>query len=192
MKRLTPLILSVPLLLVGCSNEESGNAATTEPTTQTTDPDAPGYSNVLGSSGETITAGNITITVNDVNEKTAIEVMESPHPEADTHTETAPDGHKYIEVATTVENSSGRPWDLTCSQPISASIADEQGNIHLPMRNTYEVPGNPECNTMLNPGSSADMIWRFEMADNANPEFFGFADTDINYETPHFIEVSAA
>lgn len=193
-KRLVPIVLAVPLLLAGCS-DDAGEAVGETPVetsaTQTTDSDAPGYTNVLGSVGETVVAGGVTITVNDVVKTHDIEVMESPYPEANTRTETAPDGHKYVEVDTTVENSSGRPWDLTCAQPIVVNLADKDGSIYMPVRDAYEVPGNPECNTMLNPGLTANMTWRFEVPESVAPEYFGFSEPEVNYENPYFVDISA-
>lgn len=192
MKRLTPILLTVPLLLAGCSSDPGGTideAQTT--TTQTTDRDAEGYTNVLGGPGEAVTVGGITITVDNITETDSIKVLQSPNPESDISTEIATSGQKFIEVTTTVKNSSDRPWDLTCSEPIAVNLADLDGTIYLPMRDSYAVPGNPECNTMLNPGSEAGMTWRFEVSQGTSPDYFGFSEPEINYENPYFIEIGS-
>lgn len=183
-------------LATACGSNGSGDAetnATTSPeetAAQTTNPDEPGFTNVLGGIGDTAVSEGVTLTVRDIAETTTIEVKENPLPDAPVTTEQVQPGRKIIEVYTTVENTGRTPWDLTCGQSVQVVLSDEQGRLHFPTRNAHLTPGNPECNNMLNPGIETEMAWRFEMSEDAAPTFFGFADPQIDPENPYYITLS--
>lgn len=90
-------------------------------------------------------------------------------------------GAKVIRVDTTVENVGQKSIDLTCSYPIANKIYDSNKRAFDTVDNLYDIPGNPECNADLQPGFSSPMSYVYEVPADANIEFFGFADSDVNY-----------
>lgn len=80
----------------------------------------------------------------------------------------ADQGGHFLILNTTVENTGRTAMDLTCGYPINILAVDDQDRIFNATKSLYEIEGNPECNSQLQPGFSSDITYAFMVPENAN------------------------
>ncbi len=123
--------------------------------------------------GQPVTNGGIKLTINSVSQPADI-----PRTDGDVPPRS---GAKIVRVDTTIENVGQKSIDLTCSYPVANKIYDSSKREFDTVDDLYKIPGNPECNADLQPGFSSPMSYVYEVPVDANIEFFGFADSEVNY-----------
>lgn len=70
-------------------------------------------------------------------------------------------GASYFVLTTQVTNNTKKGLDLTCGGPVQISIYNDKEQEYSPVDDLYQIKGNPECNSSLDPGFSAPMTWAF-------------------------------
>lgn len=80
----------------------------------------------------------------------------------------ADQGGHFLILKTTVENTGRTAMDLTCGYPIDIVAVDDQDRIFNATKSLYEIEGNPECNSQLQPGFSSDITYVFMVPEKAN------------------------
>ena len=80
----------------------------------------------------------------------------------------ADQGGHFLILKTTVENTGRTAMDLTCGYPINIVAVDDQDRIFNTTESLYEIEGNPECNSQLQPGFSSDITYVFMVPEKAN------------------------
>ncbi|MDO5730662.1 hypothetical protein [Corynebacterium sphenisci] len=144
-----------------------------------------------GGIGEGIAAEGVTLTVLEVDRATEIDFLEEGVIPAAAALETreAPTGGVLVSVTTELENTGTAAWDLTCGFAVQMELVDGLDRHFVPIDGLDRVPGNPECNSRLNPGLGTTMTWVFEVPDNAEGLLLGFADPELSYDELTFVEL---
>ena len=172
------LAAAVAAILANSSPDAASGSSTTStlpvqlsvvPPTQTTHEVPP-----AGGISQTVVNGGITLTVDTVSQPPTIERNRkgtvAPQP-----------GAKFVQVETTIKNTGNKSVDLTCGYPIANKLWDAGKRQFDTVDALYELPGNPGCTDNLQPGFSSKMSYVYEVPQDAVAEFFGFADSDVNY-----------
>lgn len=166
----------IALVIPDDGGGNSNSATSTVPVQFSVAPPSPRttqYKSAEGVLGQPVTNGGVTLTV------TAVTVLPAvPREDGDVP---ARIGAKVIRVDTTVENVGQKSMDLTCGYPVTNKIWDSEKRQFDAVESSYEIPGNPGCNDGLQPGFSSPMTYVYEVPEAAKVEFFGFADSDVNY-----------
>lgn len=144
-----------------------------------------------GGIGEEIAADGVTLTVLEVDQATEIDFLEEGVIPAAAAVETreAPTGGVLVSVTTELENTGSHSWDLTCGFAVQMELVDGLDRHFVPIDGLDRVPGNPECNSRLNPGLGTTMTWVFEVPENAEGLLLGFADPELSYDELTYVEL---
>lgn len=181
------LIASLVALLIPEGGVSAGSATSTVPVQFSVAPPAPRtteYKAPEGSVGQPVTNSGVKLTVTAATVLTAV-----PREDGDVP---ARAGAKIIRVDTTVENVGQQSMDLTCGYPVTNKIYDSEKRQFDTVDSLYEIPGNPGCNDGLQPGFSSSMSYVYEVPETAKIEYFGFADSEVEYGSNlSFISVNA-
>lgn len=121
--------------------------------------------------GEPIPAPGFVMTIKKVDESPQILVNETDYiagsPNA-RYTPRKPDaGGKFVILRTRIENKAQESFDLTCSFPIDIKVFNTESQQYDPIDNLYEIKGNPECNSQLQPGFKSKMTYAFMVPNEA-------------------------
>lgn len=179
------VIIAAALSVSGCSDEgkeasADSTATVTATVTETILVDsAPSTIATSGEDGEEVDGGNgvgesydnlgATVTIESVSEGDEIDLLEGG-------TVSAGDGAKYVIIEALVENNAKTSMDLTCSYPIADKLIDEEGREFDAIEDLYDVPGNPGCNDLLQPGFSSEMKWIYRVPSDAEVVAWSFTD----------------
>lgn len=87
---------------------------------------------------------------------------------------------KYLQVQTTIENTGTASLDLTCSWPIEIIALDSKDRQFDPIEDLYDLKGNPECNSSLQPGFKDKMTYVFLVPMDAEVAGIIFRDTSMD------------
>lgn len=110
-----------------------------------------------------------TVTINAVRSATKIDTIENG-------TVQAGDGARFVILDATVQNNAKTSMDLTCSYPIGNKLIDAEDREFDSIEDLYDIPGNPECNSQLQPGFSSEMTWIYRIPSDAEVVAWEFAD----------------
>ncbi|ANE05169.1 hypothetical protein [Corynebacterium crudilactis] len=178
------------LFLAGCGSSETIDQEVSSNSLAVSSSEAP----KLPQANEAVEAPGVTLIVDGVSEMELLmlhadgwEPGTKPQEQLD-----APEGGRFVTVATTVENAGLVSWDLTCGFAIQAHVFSDKGQRYDPVDDLYRIPGNPGCNDDLNPGFSHTMIWSFPVPDDVKIIHFGFADPETHYDDLTMIDISSA
>lgn len=159
--------------LTGCSSGDSdqdGSSSTT-----------PAKQEAGGGMGEPVSSSGATVTVNAAFETSQIQRYSNGSWRADqprpTESEEAADDAKFIVIQTTVVNDTEMDMDLTCSSTKSNVIASLQTDpmaSYRPVRDLFDIPGNPACNSYLGAGLSTEMTWIYQVPKDRTATFLKF------------------
>ncbi|MGP3999313.1 hypothetical protein [Streptomyces sp. 8N706] len=86
---------------------------------------------------------------------------------------------KYVGLEVVVFNDTKASMDLTCSLPIANSLIDDQGRRYDAIGDLYEIPGNPECNEQLRPGSKDEMVFAYRVPKGATITAWEFSESGL-------------
>lgn len=182
------VLTSAVLVLAGCgsSNTETVTETVREETTTTLEGAASEGEPVAPVNGSA-TSGGIEVTVNRAFTKPTLEYVGGNYipssSNAEHRTVTAPQGGRYIYVASDVLNEAAEGLDLTCGYPMKVKLRDTDHKRYDPVEDLDEFVGNPECNEQLQPGFSHKMTWVFLVPPSADVEALEFTDvTNFNKE----------
>ncbi|MER5217816.1 hypothetical protein ABT063_46775 [Streptomyces sp. NPDC002838] len=75
---------------------------------------------------------------------------------------------KYVALETVVLNDTKAGMDLACSLPIDSSLIDDQGRRYDAIDDLDRIPGNPECDERLQPGSKDWMVLAYRVPKSVN------------------------
>ena len=164
--------------------------ATTEPATAPDAQDAPAASS--DDVGKTVRSGGIKLKVVSTRSARSLQMLDDYG--EPTRTLRAKQGGRYVVVKTRLTNDAARGIDLTCSYEVDAKLLDAEDRQFDPIDSLYEVPGNPECNEMLQPGFKTTMTWVYLVSPGSDITTFAFVDvTDPDEEAePAFVTLPAA
>jgi len=130
--------------------------------------------------GEAARSGGIKLTVVRATEAPSLRYTDDT---GKARTKKAKQGGSYVSVKTRITNDTSRGIDLTCSFEVDGKIVDDSGREFDPIDELYSVPGNPECNDMLQPGFKENMTWVYLVPDADEVSSFQFSDvTDLDAE----------
>jgi hypothetical protein len=116
--------------------------------------------------------------------------------EADTITlagarESAGTDAKYVILKTVVSNEGKASMDLTCSLPIVNALIDDQNRRFDTIEDLYDVVGNPECNTQLQPGFDDEMQFIYRVPKDTVVTTWEFSEYDLENEvTPTLVDLT--
>lgn len=99
-------------------------------------------------------------------------------------------GATYFVLTTQVTNNTKKGLDLTCGGPVQISIYNDKEQEYSPVDDLYQIKGNPECNSSLDPGFSAPMTWAFLVPAGSKmiaAGFYNINDTAAVNNDPTFI-----
>lgn len=85
-------------------------------------------------------------------------------------------GKIFILVRTRVTNDSRISMKLTCLPSIDTYLIDHDRRKFIQADDLYEIVGNPGCDELLEPRSSTDMTWVYEVPKGARIAGWAFAD----------------
>lgn len=159
------------------SNSRSGSQTSTLPVQVSFVPPGPQTTRSVppaGGIGQPVTNGGIKLTINAVSISPVV-------PRGRGGDQPPRAGAKIVRVDTTVDNVGTESIDLTCSYPIANKLWDAQKRQFDSVDKLYDIPGNPECNDSIQPGFSSPMTYMYEVPQDAVIEFFGFADSNVNF-----------
>lgn len=186
--KIRPSVLAGVLLIaaaasVGCSSDDPGNPAA-QSGASTDAPDTTGM-------GVPVTGTGATVTVNSAYETATVEIYTDGSWAAGdrrpTKQLTARDGGTFVVVGTTVVNDTRSDMDLTCRSTggfVDAVLQTDPEAVYQPIRDLYELPGNPECNAALGSGFSDEMTWVFEIPADRTPVSFNFTTDQADHSDP--------
>lgn len=147
------------------------------------DPAATTSQNAGAKVGEKAQNGGAAVKVTKVSEADAITLAGTR--------KSAGDDAKYVTVKTVVSNQGKTSMDLTCSLPIVNALIDDQGRRFDTIENLYDVAGNPECNTQLQPGFDDAMQFVYRVPKDAVVTTWEFSEYDLENEvTPTLVDLT--
>lgn len=120
--------------------------------------------NLNKSVGDTTTSGSLSMKLNKVEYPQSIKTNGKYSDEPAVLT--PKQGNKYLAVSVDVKNDSKGPVDLTCDYVLDISAVNDKNQQYSPIEDLYTIPGNPECNAELQPGTTAPIEYVFEMPSN--------------------------
>lgn len=82
---------------------------------------------------------------------------------------------KHVALETVVLNDTKAGMDLACSLPIVSSVVDDRGRRYDPIDDLDKIPGNPECDERLQPGSRDWMVLAYRVPKSANITILEFS-----------------
>lgn len=89
-----------------------------------------------------------------------------------------PEG-KYVALETVVLNDTKAGMDLTCSLPIVSSVVDDEGRRYDAIDGLNRIPGNPECDERLRPGSKDRMVFAYRVPKSADITAWEFSESGL-------------
>ncbi|WP_297302160.1 hypothetical protein [uncultured Bifidobacterium sp.] len=90
---------------------------------------------------------------------------------------------KYWVVTTEITNTGKEPIDLTCSYPVEINAYNSENQKYTSIKDLYQVQGNPECNTQLQPGFSSAMTYPFQVPSSATMIGLSWKPVHLNEES---------
>jgi hypothetical protein len=180
---LVGLVLGVggTLLLDGGDSDSSEATTSTVAAAPTESTPTDVTSTTASGGGKSAVSGGIALTVRGAHASPTITYEGGTDsdvtPNGEAKTVKAPQGGRYIYVDTTITNNTSKGIDLTCSGPVEAKVADDEGREFDADQNLYLIAGNPGCNALTQPGFDAKMTWVFLVPPDAKVVSFKFADT---------------
>lgn len=161
-------VLTAALLLTACSGPPH-TAATSA--SRAPGPGSPGSDSAGGSkTGEEARNGGTVVKINKVHEVDGI-FMEGG-------TKSAGAEAKYVALEAIVLNETKSGMNLTCSPPIVSSLIDDQGRRYDAIDGLDKIPGNPECDERLQPGSKDQMVFAYRVPESAKIKAWEFSESD--------------
>ncbi|HHT33176.1 MAG TPA: DUF4352 domain-containing protein [Corynebacterium sp.] len=136
------------------------------------------------SPGQPVEAPGITLTIDEVTVAPARDVVKHRFevgvegPVTYVEQVDARPGGTFATVRTTVVNTGDRARDLVCGYDVRVQLVDDLGRRHERVDALHDIPGNPVCDDMMNPGFSTSMTWIFEVPEGVVPASLAFADTE--------------
>ncbi|WP_189321876.1 hypothetical protein [Streptomyces flaveus] len=85
---------------------------------------------------------------------------------------------KYVALEAVVLNETKSGMNLTCSPPIVSSLIDDQGRRYDAIDGLDKIPGNPECDERLQPGSKDQMVFAYLVPESAKITAWEFSESD--------------
>ena len=179
------LAISIPLAMSACGNgaaessqSEQHETAQSKPTEKPTKKPTPGI-------GETVENDGIRMKLVSASDQPSISYdtcgdncnyfKYAPKP-ADPNT-------KYWVVTTEITNTGKEPIDLTCSYPVEINAYNSENQKYTSIKDLYQVQGNPECNTQLQPGFSSAMTYPFQVPSSATMIGLSWKPVHLNEES---------
>ncbi|CAM5737172.1 hypothetical protein SALBM311S_09513 [Streptomyces alboniger] len=89
---------------------------------------------------------------------------------------------KYVALETVVYNETKSGMGLTCSLPVVSSLIDDQGHRYDPIAGLDKIPGNPECDERLQPGSKDQMVFAYRVPKSADITAWEFSESGSESE----------
>ena len=80
-----------------------------------------------------------------------------------------------------VTNNTSSPMDITCSYPYEIVALNSKNQKYTPIKNLYQVEGNPECNAQLQPGLTSTVTYPFQVPLDAKMVAIAFRDVGDVY-----------
>lgn len=96
-------------------------------------------------------------------------------------------------LTTQVTNNSKKGLDLTCGGPVQIRVYNDKEQEYSPVDDLYQIKGNPECNSRLDPGFSASMTWAFLVPSTSKmiaASFYNINDLATVTREPTFIALA--
>lgn len=90
-------------------------------------------------------------------------------------------GGRFTIVTATVKNVGKESLDLTCGWPIEFNLVDSEERLYDPVESLYEIEGNPECNSQLQPGFASDVTYPFLVPTDSQVTGLLFRDTNSEF-----------
>lgn len=90
-------------------------------------------------------------------------------------------GGRFTVIKATVKNVGKVSLDLTCGWPIELKLVDLEERLYDPVESLYEVEGNPECNSQLQPGFASEVTYPFLVPTDAQVNGLIFRDTNSDF-----------
>ncbi len=91
--------------------------------------------------------------------------------------EDVPEGAGQVALVSTTSYSEGaESFPPRCAYPITTNVVDHSGRKYGPVKDLYEVIGNPPCNARAAPGSGLDITFVFQVPTRARIVAFEFRD----------------
>ncbi|WP_030680536.1 DUF4352 domain-containing protein [Streptomyces cellulosae] len=84
---------------------------------------------------------------------------------------------KYVALEAVVLNGTKSGMDLTCSAPVLSSLIDDQGRRYGVIDGLDKIPGNPECDERLQPGSKDQMVFAYRVPKSAKITAWEFSES---------------
>ncbi|MER5226722.1 hypothetical protein [Streptomyces flaveus] len=171
----TTAALAGALLLTACSGltrtatpdaEVAPEKTVTAAASASPSPGSAGGSKV----GEEVRNGSAVVKISKVHEADGILM--------DGGTRSAGAEAKYVALETVVFNDTKSGMDLTCSRPIVSSLIDDRGRRYDPIDDLNRIPGNPQCDERLQPGSKDQMVFAYRVPRSAKITAWEFSESD--------------
>lgn len=147
------------------------------------DPNDTGSNTDASGTGETAVSGGVEMKV--------LEAGEQPTISFDTcgdgcsngqYGPKTPDANtKYWVAKVEVTNNTSSPMDITCSYPYEIVALNSKNQKYTPIKNLYQVEGNPECNAQLQPGLTSTVTYPFQVPLDAKMVAIAFRDVGDVY-----------
>ena len=147
------------------------------------DPNDTGSNTDASGTGETAVSGGVEMKV--------LEAGEQPTISFDTcgdgcsngqYGPKTPDANtKYWVAKVEVTNNTSSPMDITCSYPYEIVALNSKNQKYTPIKNLYQVEGNPECNARLQPGLTSTVTYPFQVPLDAKMVAIAFRDVGDVY-----------
>jgi hypothetical protein len=91
--------------------------------------------------------------------------------------EDVPEGSGQVAVVSTTSYSEGtESAPPRCAYPVATKVVDDTGRKYMPVKDLYEVIGNPPCNARAGPGSGLDITFVYPVPARARIVAFEFRD----------------
>jgi hypothetical protein len=110
--------------------------------------------------GDEVRNGGLVVKISKVHEVDGIAMEDG--------TRSATPKGKYVALETVVLNDTKAGVDLACSRPIASSLIDDQGRRYDAIDDLDKIPGNPECDERLRPGSKDWIVFAYRLPKSAN------------------------
>lgn len=135
--------------------------------------------------GEWGTSGGATVRIVSVDEASGIKYIGGTQtdvtPDGEAETKKAGSGAKYVLVLATIKNDGKQGIDLTCGSTVSPDLLDDEDRHFTVIQDLYLLKGNPECNSMLDPGFKDSITWAYRLPSDATASAIELIDnTDPN------------